>query len=100
MSNTLHVLQSALDDIQNALEWYESQSTGLEQRFHKALMERLKFIQIHPEATSFWDKRFRGVQLKKFPFTIYYNYDEANAVIRVAAVLHNKRDKSILKERV
>ncbi len=93
MSNTLHVIQSALD-------WYESQSTGLEQRFHKALMERLKFIQAHPEATSFLDKRFRGVQLKKFPFTIYYNYDEANSVIRVAAVLHNKRDKSILKERV
>jgi hypothetical protein len=34
MSNTLHVIQSALDDIQNALEWYESQSIGLEQRFH------------------------------------------------------------------
>ncbi len=99
MSNTLHVIQSALDDIQNALDWYEAQSTGLEQRFHKALMERLKFIQTHPEASSFLDKRFCGVQLKKFPFTIY-NYNEANAVIRVAAVLHNKRNKSILKERV
>jgi hypothetical protein len=81
MSNTLHVVQSALDDIQNALDW-------------------LKFIQTHPEATSFLDKRFRGVQLKKFPFTIYYNYDEVNSVIRIAAFLHNKRDKSILKKRV
>lgn len=63
-------------------------------------MERLKFIQTHPEATSFLDKRFRSVQLKKFPFTIYYNYDEANATLRVAAVFHNKRDKSILKERI
>ena len=34
MSNTLHVIPSALDDIQNALDWYESQSTRLEQRFH------------------------------------------------------------------
>jgi plasmid stabilization system protein ParE len=100
MSNTLHVVQSALDDIQNALDWYESQSAGLEQRFHKALMERLKFIQTYPEATPFLDKRFRGVQLKKFPFTIYYNYDETNAFVRVAAILHNKRDKSILKNRV
>lgn len=99
MSNTLHVIQSALDDIQNALDWYESQNAGLEQRFHKGLMERLKFIQTYPEATSFFDKRFRGVQLKKFPFTIYYNYDEVNAVVRVTAVLHNKRDKSILKSR-
>ncbi len=71
MSNTLHVIKSALDDIQNALDWYESQSIGLEQRFHKALMVRLKFIQTHPEATSSLDNRFRFVQLKKFPFTIY-----------------------------
>ena len=99
MSNTLHFLPSALSDIQNALHWYESQSTGLEQRFHKALMERLKFIQTHPEACSFLDKRFRGVQLKKFPFTIYYNYDEANTVIRITAILHNKRNKAILKDR-
>jgi plasmid stabilization system protein ParE len=100
MSNTLHVVQSALDDIQNALDWYESQSAGLEKRFHKALMERLTFIQTNPEAASFLDKRFRGVQLKKFPLTIYYNYDETNAIVRVAAVLHNKRDKSILKNRI
>jgi plasmid stabilization system protein ParE len=82
------------------LDWYEAQQTGLEQRFHKSLMERLKFIQTHPEAAAYLDKRFRGSQLKKFPFTIYYNFNEANALVRIAAVLHNKRDKSILKERV
>jgi toxin ParE1/3/4 len=99
MSNMLHVIPSALDDIQNALDWYAEQSEGLEKRFHKALIERLKFIQTHPEAASFLDKRFRGSQLKKFPFTVYYHFDEANAVIRVVAILHNKRDKAILKKR-
>jgi hypothetical protein len=52
MSNTLHVIKSALDDIQNALDWYESQSAGLEIRFHKVLMERLKHIQTYPETSS------------------------------------------------
>jgi plasmid stabilization system protein ParE len=100
MGNSLHVIQSALDDIQNALDWYASQSEGLETRFHKALMERLKFIQKNPEAASFLDSRFRGSKLKKFPFTVYYNFDEANAMVRVGAILHNKRNKSVLKTRI
>ena len=58
MSNTFHVIQSALDDIQNALNWYESQSLGLEQRFHKALMKRLKFIQTIPKQPLFWTNVF------------------------------------------
>lgn len=29
MSATLHIFKAALDDLQNALDWYESQSTGL-----------------------------------------------------------------------
>ena len=29
----LHITQSALNDIQNAMEWYVEQSNGLELRF-------------------------------------------------------------------
>ena len=38
MSATIHIFKSALDDLQNALDWYDSQSFGLEQRFSKGSM--------------------------------------------------------------
>ena len=54
----LHITQPALDDIQNAMEWYFAQNDGLELRFHKHLIDRLKFIRANPEAAAFLDKRF------------------------------------------
>ncbi len=100
MSATLHIFKAALDDLQNALDWYESQSSGLENRFSKEINERLTFISNHPEASPFRAENFRGTQLKKFPYTIYYDYNDLQNVVYVAAVLHNKRDRNILQERM
>ena len=99
MSATLHIFKAALDDLQDALDWYESQSVGLEQRFSKAINERLTFISDHPEASAVRVEGFRGAQLKKFPYTLYYDYDDSQNIVFVAAVLHNKRDRIILKKR-
>ena len=100
MSATLHIFKAALDDLQDALDWYESQSSGLEQRFSKEINERLNFISNYPEASSFRIENFRGTPLKKFPYTIYYDYNDQQNIVYVAAVLHNKRDRSILEERL
>ena len=99
MTCTIHVFESALNDLQNALDWYDSQSQGLEQRFSKEVNARLTFIATHPEASPVRAENFRGTQLKKFPYTIYYDFDEPHAQINVVAVLHDKRDKKVLKQR-
>ena len=99
MTYTIHVFKSALDDLQNALDWYNAQSFGLEQRFSKEVNDRLAFISAHPEASPIRAENFRGAQLKKFPYTIYYDFDETNGIVHIAAVLHDKRDRNILKKR-
>ena len=99
MSSTIHIFKAALDDLQDALDWYDSQSSGLERRFSKEINERLKFIAKHPEASPVRAENFRGAKLKKFPYTIYYDYDELNDIVKVAAVLHDKRDRKLLADR-
>ena len=99
MSYPIHIFKAALDDMQEALDWYDSQSTGLEQRFSKEVNQRLSFISQKPEASPVRAENFRGTQLKKFPYTIYYDFDEAIGIVYIAAVLHDKRDRKILKKR-
>ena len=99
MSVKIHVFKAALDDLQDALDWYEAQSVGLEQRFSKAVNERMKFISNNPEASAIRAEGFRGAPLKKFPYTIYYDYDDALQVAYISAVLHDKRDRKILSIR-
>ena len=50
MLYTLIIFKTALDDLHEALNWYDSQSQGLEQRFSKEIDQRLAFITKHPEA--------------------------------------------------
>ena len=99
MSATIHIFKSALGDLQNALDWYDSQSFGLEQRFSKAVNERINFIANNPEASPIKVEGFRGTQLKKFPYTIYYDYEPVQSIVFVAAVLHDKRDRKVLASR-
>ncbi len=99
MRATLHISKQALYDLQDALDWYEAQSIGLEQRFSKAVNDRLTFISKNPEASAIKLEGYRAAQLRKFPYTIYYEYDIANNSANVVAVLHNKRDTKILKDR-
>ena len=100
MSAKIHIFKTALDDLQATLDYYESQSQGLEQRFSKAVNERIKFIAGNPEASPVRTEGFRGAQLKKFPYTIYYDFDERNNLVSISAVLHDKRDRKILQERL
>jgi plasmid stabilization system protein ParE len=100
MAAKIHIFETALDDLQDALDYYESQSQGLEQRFSKAVNERIQFVANHPEASPVRAENFRGAQLKKLPYTIYYDFDEHNNCISISAVLHDKRARKILKERL
>jgi plasmid stabilization system protein ParE len=99
MSAKLHIFKTALDDLQDALDWYASQSDGLEQRFSKEVNERLDFIAKYPEAAAARVKGFRSASLKKFPYTIYYDFEELHNTVYVSAVLHDKRDRSTLVSR-
>ena len=60
MSAKLHIFKDALDDLQDALDWYESQSNGLEIKFSKAINQRLSFIAKYPKASSIRLEGFRG----------------------------------------
>jgi plasmid stabilization system protein ParE len=99
MGNTLKISQAALDDMQKALDWYESQSEGIEQRFHKAISESLKFILNYPEASAMRYRQLRYKTVKKFPYYILYIFDEINAHVEIVAILHEKQDRKVWKNR-
>jgi plasmid stabilization system protein ParE len=100
MTNTLTINQFALEDMQNALDWYENQSIGSEQKFHKAIDEILKFIQKYPEAAAPRYRQLRYKALKKFPYYVLYLFDEAQGTIEIVAILHDRQDRKTWKTRL
>ncbi len=77
----------ALQDIQNAIDYYDEELAGLGKKFEQALNKL--FISL--ERSPFYAIRYSEVHclpLKKFPFMIHFTVDEINLQVVIRAVLH------------
>ncbi len=100
MSFPSKILPEARFDIIETIAWYNEQQAGLGKRFRNALSETIALIREQP---MLFAERYRSVRiapLKKFPYLVYYLFDEPQQRIVVIAVLHGGRNPEAWKERV
>lgn len=93
MATELLVAPDAAEDIDLAYKWYESQQPSLGNRFLDQFRNCTKSIMHSPEAHAIVSGRYRRALLRKFPYAVFYSYD--NGIITIFAVLHTARDPAI-----
>lgn len=86
MSLEFLVRKRALDDMSEALEWYQDISNELGQKYLTCVEDRFDFLAQFPEAFQVRYDNVRMAPLNKFPFAIHYIMDESKVVI--LRVLH------------
>lgn len=84
------VQPKAVDDILEAAKWYDNNLKGLGKSFIDSIDSAIDSIQQNPEAHPKVHKELRRILIKKFPFCIFYLYE--NSQIIVIAVLHASRN--------
>ena len=99
MHNILYFEQVFID-VQEAKIWYKDQKEGLEIEFASAIENAIKQIIKMPTAYSPRYKNVRIAHPKIFPYNIHFYIDEDNKTIVFTAIVHNKRNPSIVKKRV
>lgn len=90
MSLEFLVRKRALDDMSEALEWYQDISKELGEKYLSSVEDRFEFLEQFPEAFQVRYNNVRMAPLNKFPFAIHYMIDESKIVI--LRVLHTKRN--------
>ncbi len=88
----------ALQDIQEAIDYYDEQQVGLGEKFESELNKYFTTLLNIPFFQIRYDKN-RCLPLKKFPYMIHYTVDEENEWIVIRAVLNTHRDPGIWKSR-
>lgn len=86
-------------DIQEAVDWYNSQQLGLGKRFFFLLKETLKAL---PHSANHFAVRYDNIRcmpLKKFPFLIHYQIISNQKIIHVEAILSTYRNPATWAER-
>jgi plasmid stabilization system protein ParE len=85
-------------DVQDAYSWYESNRRGLGSEFVLAVEASLEAIKRNPLQFPSVERKIRRALVQRFPYLIGYQILKDR--ILVLAVMHSKRDPSLLKDRI
>jgi len=86
----LKIHELARMEFEDAIEWYDLQSTGLGERFKRTVLEQLRTVRQHPGWYVREDASVFVAYIPKFPYKIYYTFDEEQLVVWAIAHMHRK----------
>lgn len=85
MSFQVIIKEEALQDIQEAYEYYELKQLGLGEKFLQKLQQRLLHLSKHPNNYGFIDEDYlkilRDVKIDKFPFVIVFEIEHDTVIV-------------------
>jgi hypothetical protein len=96
----LQYFDQVFTDVQEAKIWYKEQKEGLEVEFAIAIETAIQKILKMPSAYSPRYKNIRIAHPKTFPYNIHFYIDELNQTIVFTAIVHNKRNPKLARNRV
>ncbi|MEM7593126.1 MAG: type II toxin-antitoxin system RelE/ParE family toxin [Cyanobacteria bacterium P01_A01_bin.83] len=98
MTYKILIQQEAELDLQDAFNWYESNSRGLGSEFIRAIDASLSQIQRNPFAYQVVYRELRRKLIRRFPYGIFYLIE--SETIYVIACFHVKRSPQHWRRRL
>ena len=95
----LVIYTAALQDIQDATDWYNKQSRGLGARFQKQVKQQINVLKFNPHSFYVRYAEVRCMLVRKFPFLIHFVINEDQHTVEIFAVIHTSRHPRIWEER-
>ena len=81
----------AFADLKEAKKWYNLQQRGLGQKLTLDVKATILSIKQNPTLYSVKFNNIRTFACKTFPYTIHYELDEKDKLIRIVSVFHFSR---------
>ena len=95
----LKIHEEALQDIQNATDWYNEHLQGLGSRFQKQVKTQINSLKKDATLYTIRYADVRCMIIKKFPFIVHYTFDSKLLLVEVFAVIHTSRNPKIWEKR-
>ena len=93
MKNSYSIVFSplALLDLKEAKQWYNVQQKGLGNRLVEDVKAIIESIKRNPEFASIKFENVRTAACKSFPYSIHYEIDKMDQLVRIVAIFHFSR---------
>lgn len=99
MTYTLVIDSRAIQDVQEAIDYYDNQQVGLGKRFEAVLNKSLLLLEKNPLFRIRYDD-VRCLPMKKYPYMVHFTVDESQQVVTVLALFHTSRDSKNWKKEI
>ncbi|MGH9928353.1 MAG: type II toxin-antitoxin system RelE/ParE family toxin [Pyrinomonadaceae bacterium] len=86
------------EDIAEAYSWYESRRIGLGEEFLNCVDACVEGTRRSPEMYTIAHENYRRAFIRRFPYAIFYEYDEG--AVTVYGVFHTARDPDKWRQRL
>ena len=90
MAYKIHFLDIAIQELDDAKEYYEYQQSNLGIKFIKAIKNSVELIENYPLAWHPLSTKTRRCLVKNFPYAIIYQIRESEILITAISNLHRK----------
>ncbi len=94
------ILEGADSDIEQVIDWYESQKMGLGFEFYQAFLNSTHTLSSSPFLYQEHFLFVRKASLHRFAYAVFYAIDELNSVVEIIAVFHQRMSPEELKQRL
>ena len=93
MNSRLIVAPQAEADLRESFVWYEERTAGLGHAFVESVERKFGTISGSPQIFRRRMGPYRLAATERFPYAIYFIWDEARDLITIRRILHFKRDR-------
>lgn len=90
MAYEIIIRPTARNNVDDTIQWYEEQQTGLGIKFYRQFLDGIEKIKTNPTYFTFIYEEFRRINLKSFPYNIIYKV--IDDVVVVFTIYHHSRD--------
>jgi hypothetical protein len=93
----IHILEEAREDLFKGAKFYEAQKIKLGNYFFDSVMSDIESLELY-YGIHFKVKNYHRMLAKRFPYAIYYKYDEDT--IRIYAILDCRSKPKNIEKRL
>lgn len=93
------IAPEAIEDIQNATDWYNTKLDGLGNNFSNKAKASINALKTLPQKHCLRYDDVRCVLIEKFPFLVHYTINESLKIVEIYAVFHTSRNPKIWEKR-
>lgn len=87
-------------EFREAALWYEEQRPGLGERFHRTVRRTVDSIVADPLRFRPVGESVHVARVAGFPYKIFFTVEAESSLVRIYAVMHDKRRPDYWRERI